>query len=329
MLVDGVMVAVVLVSTMRLILTMVVTMVIALTVMVQITIRMVPGTVLVHPRLADPPGCVLGEADPVCVVRHPGEDPRQSRLAALRPVGHQPDELRPRPLAVGDQGRARVPGTRAPEVLTDDAHLTRTHLLLALSEVVLLHAHRGEVESPSGMEAVQSPAAHPGRGAGGERGAGQGDGAHPGGGGGRGQQLQQRDVISEGGVTPGRPVRAPQAAGALGLLVVWPDDDPLDGDAEPVLALAPVTPEPDLDPPAIHHDPVMVPGDTMSRSQNEPVRYESSTAGSPASLGPRPLECGLKLGYPGPTVRLGYNSPVYSLRSLIHSPCLRHDAREK
>ena len=69
-----------------------------------------------------------------------------------------------------------------------------------------------EVESPSGMEAVQSPAAHPGRGAGGERGAGQGDGAHPGGGGGRGQQLQQRDVISEGGVTPGRPVRAPQAA---------------------------------------------------------------------------------------------------------------------
>ena len=162
MLVDGVMVAVVLVSTMRLILTMVVTMVIALTVMVQITIRMVPGTVLVHPRLADPPGCVLGEADPVRVVRHPGEDPRQSRLArggwsgvtslvlnnkhhlaALRPVGHQPDELRPRPLAVGDQGRARVPGTRAPEVLTDDAHLTRTHLLLALSEVVLLHAHRG------------------------------------------------------------------------------------------------------------------------------------------------------------------------------------------
>ena len=76
LLVDGVIVAVVLVSIMRLILTMVVTMVIALTVMV----RMVSGTVPVHPRLADPPGCVLGEADPVCVVRHPGEDPRQSRL---------------------------------------------------------------------------------------------------------------------------------------------------------------------------------------------------------------------------------------------------------
>ena len=157
LLVDGVIVAVVLVSIMRLILTMVVTMVIALTVMV----RMVSGTIPVHPRLTDPPGCVLGEADPVCVVRHPGEDPRQPRLkrrvvrshitcfnnkhhlATLRPVGHQPDELGPRPLAVGDQGGARVPGTRAPEVLTDDAHLTRAHLLLALSEVVLLHAHRG------------------------------------------------------------------------------------------------------------------------------------------------------------------------------------------
>ena len=34
--------------------------------------------------------------------------------------------------------------------------------------------------------------------------------------------------------------------GALGLLVVRPDDDPLDGDAHPVLALAPVTAEPDL-----------------------------------------------------------------------------------
>ena len=136
------------------------------------------------------------------------------------------------------------------------------------------------------MEAVQSPASHPGRGAGGQRGAGQGDGAHPGRGGGRAQQLQQRDVISEGGVTPGGPVRAPEAAtmrclvraeltqgqpGALGLLVVRPDDDPLDRDTDPVLALAPVTPKPDLDPPAIHHHPVMVPGDTMSRSQNEPV----------------------------------------------------------
>ena len=81
LLVDGVKVVVGLMSLMRLILTMVVIMVIAVTVMVQIMIQMVSGTVLVHPRLADPPGRVLGEADPVKVVRHPSEDPRQSRLA--------------------------------------------------------------------------------------------------------------------------------------------------------------------------------------------------------------------------------------------------------
>ena len=69
-----------------------------------------------------------------------------------------------------------------------------------------------EVECPRWLESVQSPAPDPGRGAGGQRGAGQGDGAHPGRGGGGGEQLQQRDVISEGGVTPGRPVRTPQAA---------------------------------------------------------------------------------------------------------------------
>ena len=65
------------------------------------------------------------------------------------------------------------------------------------------------------MEAVQSPASNPGRGAGGQRGAGQGDGAHPGRGGDGGDQLQQRDVIGEGGVTPGGPVRTPQAAAIM------------------------------------------------------------------------------------------------------------------
>ena len=65
------------------------------------------------------------------------------------------------------------------------------------------------------MEAVQAPAPHPGRGAGGQRGAGQGDWAHPGRGGGGGEELQQRDVIGEGGVTPGRPVRAPQPAAVI------------------------------------------------------------------------------------------------------------------
>lgn len=69
-----------------------------------------------------------------------------------------------------------------------------------------------EVECPRWLESVQSPAPNPGCCAGGQRGAGQSDGAHTGRGGGRGEQLEQRDVISEGGVTPGRPVRAPQAA---------------------------------------------------------------------------------------------------------------------
>lgn len=292
-----------------------------------VLVLMGPETVLVldpmSPRVTDPPGRVLGQLDPVIEVRNSGEYSRQPRLAALRPVGHQPDKLGPVPLTVCDQGGARVPGTRTPEVLPDDAHLSGTHLLLALPEVVLLHAHGGEVECPRGVEAVQAPAPDPGRGAGGQRGAGQGDGAHPGRGGGGADQLQQRDVIGEGGVTPGGPVRAPQAAGALGLLVVRPDDDPLDGDAHPVLALAPVTPQPHLDPPPVHHDPIVIPGDAMSGRQYKPVRYESSTAGSPTSLGPRPLECGLKLGYPGPTVRLGYNSSVDSLCSLIHSPNLR------
>merc|ERR550534_338153 len=62
--------------------------------------------VLMYPRVTDPPRCVLGEVNPVIVVRNPGEYPRQPRLAALRPVGHQAYELGPGPLAVGDQGGA-------------------------------------------------------------------------------------------------------------------------------------------------------------------------------------------------------------------------------
>lgn len=139
-----------------------------------VLVLMGPETVLVldpmSPRVTDPPGRVLGQLDPVIEVRNPGEYSRQPRLkrgavrrkqrrkiiiqadwasspsshlAALRPVGHQPDKLGPVPLTVCDQGGARVPGARTPEVLPDDAHLSGTHLLLALPEVVLLHAHGG------------------------------------------------------------------------------------------------------------------------------------------------------------------------------------------
>ena len=44
--------------------------------------------------------------------------------------------------------------------------------------------------------------------------------------------------------------------GTLRLLVVWPDDDPLNADTEPVLALAPVTAEPDLGRNEEHHTSV-------------------------------------------------------------------------
>merc|ERR1719468_704723 len=125
-------------------------MIVVMGMVLTVLVLMVPGTVLVldplPPRATDPPGRVLGEGDPVIIVRNTGEYSRQSRLAALRPVGHQAYELGPGPLTVGDQGGARVPRAGATKVLPDDAHLSGTHLLLAFPEVVLLHAHGGEVE---------------------------------------------------------------------------------------------------------------------------------------------------------------------------------------
>ena len=66
-------------------LTMIVMMVLTVGLLIPISVLMVgPGSVLmlvlVYPRVTDPPRCVLGEVDPVIVVRNPGEYPRQPRL---------------------------------------------------------------------------------------------------------------------------------------------------------------------------------------------------------------------------------------------------------
>ena len=84
--------------------------------------------------------------------------------------------------------------------------------------------------------------------------------------------------------------------GTGGSLVVRPDDDPPHRDLVAVLPLLAVTPEPDLHLPAVHHDPVVVPGDAMSGSQHEPVSNESSSTGSPSDASPGPSECGLNKG---------------------------------
>lgn len=84
----------------------------------------------------------------------PGEDSRQPRLAALRAVADEPDEPGPGVLAVGDQRGPGVARARPAEILAYHAHLARGHLLLALTETVLLHGHGRQVEGAGGVEAV-------------------------------------------------------------------------------------------------------------------------------------------------------------------------------
>ena len=99
-----------------------------------------------------------------------------------------------------------------------------------------------------------------------------------------------------------------------------------------VLALPGVAPEPHLNLPPVHHDPVVVPGDTVPGSQHEPVRDESSATGPASHASPGTSECGLnkgsfypgglawsglasyfQFGNPGPGVGLGHNSSEDSL----------------
>ena len=57
---------------------MILTMIVMMGMVVTVLVLMAP--VLVPPRVTDPPGRVLGEADPVIIVRNPGKYSRQSSL---------------------------------------------------------------------------------------------------------------------------------------------------------------------------------------------------------------------------------------------------------
>ena len=59
---------------------MILTMIVVMGMVLTVLVLMVPGSVLVPPRATDPPGRVLGEGDPVIIVRNTGEYSRQSRL---------------------------------------------------------------------------------------------------------------------------------------------------------------------------------------------------------------------------------------------------------
>ena len=66
------------VVTVLLVFMMILTMIVMMGMVVTVLVLMLP--VLVAPRVTDPPGRVLGEADPVIIVRNPGKYSRQSRL---------------------------------------------------------------------------------------------------------------------------------------------------------------------------------------------------------------------------------------------------------
>ena len=182
-------------------------------------VETIPTSVTVVPPVpmmaepAHPPRCLHGHVYPVVIVTDTCKYPRQSRLATLRSVRHEADQLRSEFFAVDDKRRSRVSGTWTSKVFANDTHFPRRHLLFAFSETVFLHRHWSEVERLGGVMSIKTPSSNPGRGSWGWREAGHLDGGDVGGvGGGGPHQLHDGDVIGQRGVAPRSPVWTPETA---------------------------------------------------------------------------------------------------------------------
>ena len=80
------------------------------------------------------------------------------------------------------------------------------------------------------------------------------------------------------------------------LLVVGSDDDSLDRHSVTILTFMIVAAKPHLDLATVNHLAAVVPGHAVAGSQDEPVRYESSTTGPPSHASPGTSKCGLNKG---------------------------------
>ena len=167
------------------------------------------------------------------------------------------------------------------------------------------------------MATIESPAAHPCRGARRRGVRGDGDRADLRGGRGAPHQLQDGDVVGEGRVGPESPGRAPDSLGTGGRLVVWPHQDPLDRHPQPVLTLRPVAAQPQLHRPPVHHPARAVPANTMPRRQDKSWCDQRPAAGTPPHPPAARPEGGL--GDSGQCCGLGRVSSPSVLRSRARS----------